>query len=396
MKILYYDCFSGISGDMNLAAMIDLGVEPEVLIQKLSGLGLDDRFSLQVSRQACSGIWGTQVHVVLEEQDHSHYRTLQDIEALIQESRLSETVKTLSLKMFTLLAEAEARVHGKGVYEIHFHEVGAVDAIVDIVGAAICYEQLGIDAVWCSAVELGSGFVHCAHGIMPVPVPAVVEILKGCPVSFGEVKEETTTPTGAAVLLALTDRFTDTARMQVEKAGYGIGHRKSKVPNMLRAYLARVFEHPGGPQKTAARLLECNIDDMTAEALGTVMDTLMENGAMDVSFTPVIMKKNRPATTISLLCADEDEDRFKDLLLQHTTTLGVKSIAVEKTKLERTFETLKTPLGPVTMKKALFHGKVIRSKPELEDCLRLARTHGIPLHEVYLHIGRHQKTGNGK
>ncbi|KAF0234416.1 MAG: hypothetical protein FD177_797 [Desulfovibrionaceae bacterium] len=487
MKILYYDCFAGISGDMNLAAMIDLGVEPEYLRAELGRLGLDHEFELRVSPSSRSGIHGTQVDVVLKNDEahqhehalaepheghaHSHlhghagdsegsshghghahghghdhgephaehsshhehdhcpgghghdhegtphgqhhehahdvaphdhhghaaHRNLADIEAIIMGSTLPLEVKQTSLAIFLKVAQAEAKVHGKALHEVHFHEVGATDSIVDIVGAAICYHRLGVDAVWASPVELGAGFVRCAHGLIPVPAPATVEILQGVPTTRGAVNHEATTPTGAAILVALVDQFTATPALISEKTAYGIGHREVAIPNVLRVQLARPADSQAaqtgqpGASVQAARLLQCNIDDMTGEMLGVAMDVLMENGAMDVHFTPIVMKKNRPATCVSLLCSAADEERFKDLLFRHTTTLGVKSIPIDKTVLEISFERLDTPLGPVTMKNAIRDGKVIRSKPELEDCRELARKHGLPLGDVYTIIGRHRK-----
>jgi uncharacterized protein (TIGR00299 family) protein len=449
MKILYYDCFAGVSGDMNLAAMIDLGVEPEYLRAELSKLGLDHEFELRVSADSRHGIHGTRVDVVLTGQgahahshghahdheaahgsahhDHHHghqhdhaqsseghahvhpecpeahshghgpHRNLADIESIIMGSTLAGEVKKTSLAIFRKVAEAEAKVHAKAVSEVHFHEVGATDSIVDIVGAAICFHKLGVDQVWSSPVELGGGFVRCAHGLIPVPAPATVEILKGIPTTRGAVKQETATPTGAAILAALVGEFTGTPALVTEKTAYGIGHRKSEIPNVLRVQLASkaVSRNDGLPLPNGtvqkARLLQCNIDDMTAEMLGVAMDLLMDNGAMDVHFTPILMKKNRPATCVSLLCGEPDEERFKDLLFRHTTTLGIKSFPLDKTVLEISFERLDTPLGPVTMKNALRGGKVVRSKPELEDCRELAKRHGLPLAEVYALIAKLKK-----
>ncbi|MGE4422640.1 MAG: nickel pincer cofactor biosynthesis protein LarC [Pseudodesulfovibrio sp.] len=431
MKILYYDCFAGISGDMNLAAMIDLGVEPEYLRAELDKLGLNDEFRLDVTKDARSGIHGTRVDIRLaaevHEQDHGHahdhahdhthghahdhdhtpphgaheghahahehedgtrhvhgpHRNFADIRGIIMGSTLADEVKETSLGMFRRVAEAEARVHGKPVDEVHFHEVGATDSIVDIVGAAICYHRLGVDAVWVSPVELGSGFVRCVHGVIPVPAPATVEILHGIPTVGGGTDMESTTPTGAAIVAELADEFTSAPSMTVTRTGYGMGHRESPVrPNLLRVHLAEVARSSLA-KVSRARLLQCNIDDMTGEMLGHAMDLLLEQGAMDVHFTPIIMKKNRPATMLSLLCAEADEARFKELLFRHTTTLGVKSLALEKTELERRFDTLETPFGPVTMKRALLDGEVLRSKPEYEECREMARRNGLPLAEVY-------------
>jgi uncharacterized protein (TIGR00299 family) protein len=332
---------------------------------------------------------------------HAPHRTFADIERIIESSGLAPEVRRTSLAIFRRLAEAEAKVHAKPVREVHFHEVGATDAIVDIVGAAICFHSLGVDAVWSSPVELGGGFVRCAHGLMPVPAPATAEILAGVPTTRGATDTETATPTGAAILKTLADAFPASPAMILEKTAYGIGHRDTGIPNALRVHLARPAEQaaphisgraaagPGTMQ--AARLLQCNIDDMTGEALGAALDLLMEEGAMDVHFTPIVMKKNRPATCVSLLCAPRDEARFKELLFRHTTTLGVKSFALEKTVLDTTVETVETPLGAVRVKHALLRGEVLRSKPELEDCRALAKRHGVPLAEVQALAARQGK-----
>ncbi|WP_022660458.1 nickel pincer cofactor biosynthesis protein LarC [Paucidesulfovibrio longus] len=392
MNILYYDCFAGISGDMNLAAMIDLGVDPDHLRAELSKLGMDDEFRLDVSVDSRHGLCGTRVDVSLafpgtgQAREHSAHRNLADIEAIILGSGLRSEVKQTSLEIFRRIAQAEARVHGKPLDEVHFHEVGATDSIVDIVGAAICLHSLGADAVWSSPVELGGGFVRCAHGTLPVPAPATVEILHGVPTTRGAVRQEATTPTGAAILATLADVFTDSPAMTTLRSGCGIGHRDSEIPNVLRVHLARAEAAPAAWRQQPARLLQCNIDDMTGEMLGAALDLLMEQGAMDVHFTPIIMKKNRPATCLSLLCAPEEEERFKELLFRHTSTLGVKSFPLRKSVLDVEFETLETAFGPVRIKHALLRGERLRSKPELEDCRALAQQHGLPLARIYEEI----------
>jgi uncharacterized protein (TIGR00299 family) protein len=405
MNILYYNCFSGISGDMNLAAMIDLGVDPEVLKAELSKLGLDDEFKLRISKDSRKGIFGTRVDVDLthhhhhehhghEEHGHPHHhahRNLHDIEQIINSSELSAQVKATALDIFKRVAEAEAKIHNSTAYEVHFHEVGATDSIVDIVGAAICFHELDIDQVWCSSIELGGGFVNCVHGMMPVPAPATSEILTGIPTTQGAVSKETTTPTGAAILAELVDKFSDSPRMEVQRSAYGIGHRDNEIPNVLRVQLAQVQQQGSSLSTVPARLLQCNIDDMTGEMLGVTLDLLMDKGAMDVHFTPIVMKKNRPATTLSLLCSAAEEDLFKRLIFEHTTTLGIKSTDIEKTVLDISYERLETPLGTVTMKNAILDGRVLRSKPELEDCRALAAKHGVPLSDVYLQIGKVRK-----
>ncbi len=409
MNILYYDCFAGISGDMNLAAMIDLGVAPEYLRAELDKLHLQNEFTLSITRDSRNGIHGTRVDVLLthraHERSHPHahshdhtghhpcadsathgaHRNFADIRKIITDSTLPDTVKETSLRIFRNLAEAEAKVHGQPVDTVHFHEVGATDAIVDIVGAAICRYRLGVDAVWASPVELGKGFVHCAHGLIPVPAPATVEILHGIPTVRGGTDHEATTPTGAAILATLVDTFTETPSMRTAHTGYGIGHRQTGHPNILRVHLATANQQDHTP---TARLLQCNIDDMTGESLGHVMDVLMEHGAMDVHFTPIVMKKSRPATMLSLLCGADEEERFRELLFRHTTTLGIKCFTVGKTVLERQMDTLETALGTVRMKRALLNGEILRSKPEFEDCREIARRSGLPLSDVYALVGK--------
>lgn len=263
MKILYYDCFAGISGDMNLAALIDLGVSPDYLKAELAKLAIDDEFALQCQPEKCNGIQGMQVHVRLSGHQHGHshghehphghehnpaqgshlpHRNLADITAIITQSTLADPVKQTSLNIFRRIAEAEAKVHGKALEDVHFHEVGATDSIVDIVGAAICFHALDVDAVWSSPLELGGGFVRCAHGMMPVPAPATVEILHGIPTTRGGVEHEATTPTGAAIIAALAHAFKAAPAMTTLSTGYGIGHRQTERPNMLRVHLAEVDE----------------------------------------------------------------------------------------------------------------------------------------------------------
>jgi uncharacterized protein (TIGR00299 family) protein len=389
MRILYYDCFAGISGDMNLAAMLELGVDKERLVSELAKLNLPERFEIQTKRDAKCGIHGTRVDVQLPDQaPHAHHhRGFTDIRTMIEASSLAPEVKRTSVAIFRRLGEAEAHVHGCSIEEVHFHEVGAVDSIVDIVGAAICYHALSPDRVLCSTIELGGGFVNCAHGKIPIPAPATVELLQGIPTRRGTVQVETTTPTGAAILAELVDLFTDTPAMTLEKTAYGIGHRDMTVPNLLRVQLAQQAATPsaddGLPAPIPAFLLECSIDDMSPELLGGVMERLFEAGASDVNFLPATMKKNRLGTLVSVLASPEHEAALRRLLLTETSTLGVKRIAIEKTELERRVRLVDTPHGSVHIKEALLNGHVIKSKPEYDDCQRLAAAAGLPLQHIY-------------
>lgn len=417
MKILYYDCFSGISGDMNLGALIDLGIDKKYLIDELKKLNLNG-YEIKVSRDIRKGIEGTKVDVALHEHNHSHdhannkdghshkhisnehshlnNRNLKDIEGIINCSELSSRVKELSLKMFMKVAEAEAKVHGKSLYEVHFHEVGAIDSIVDIVGAAICISHLKIDKIMCSSIELGGGFVKCAHGIIPVPAPATVEILKGIPVKLGAVPFETTTPTGAAILAASVDEFKDNNNFIINKIGYGIGNRDTEIPNVLRVMLVEESDKPiihsnkfnqvnNGQcdDETAEEIIECNIDDMNSELYEYIIDKLFEKGALDVYLTPIIMKKGRPSIKISVLCRSDKLEMMKEILFRETTTYGVRSFKVHKTMLQRKFTKVKTSYGEVTVKEAYYKGEKIKGKFEYEECKEISDKMGVSLREVY-------------
>lgn len=400
-KILYYDCFAGISGDMNLAAMIDLGVPEEYLRSELAKLGVEG-YRLKVSKDIKNGITGTRVDVELPEEhhhenhdhaDHSHsgHRNLRIITEMIEKSALSDAVKGKSIRLFRKVAEAEAKVHGKPVEEIHFHEVGALDSIVDMVGAAICLDYLKPDHVCASTVELGGGFVKCAHGLLPVPAPATVEILRGVPVKSGAVPFETATPTGAAILSVFADEFTDNKRFRIVKTAYGIGHRDADIPNVLRVFLGEAAEAAAEPDY---RVLECNIDDMNPEIYGYLPEKLLKNGADDVYFTPIVMKKSRPAITLSVLCRGDREEEVSRMLFRETTTLGIRVMAVSKRMLDRTERTVKTGAGEVRMKSAWLDGVILKEKPEFEDCRKIAEEKDIPLREVYEIISGEVKKGS--
>jgi len=404
MTVLYYDCFSGISGDMHLGAMIDLGVDPEFLVDQLHKLDLTG-YELNISRDERKGISGTKVDVVLDgnphdhhqnhhhEHDHHpghhHHRNLKDISRIIQNSDLSKTTKDRSIRMFQKLAEAEGKIHNKPVQEVHFHEVGAIDSIVDIVGAAICIEKIAPDMIMSSAVELGGGFVKCEHGTFPVPAPATAEILSDVPVKSGAAPYETTTPTGALILACNADKFGPMQDLRISKTAYGIGNRNMDIPNVLRVHLAETMENAGSSTETRkALMMECNIDDMNPEMYGYVMEVLFGLGADDVFITPIMMKKARPASKLSVLCSPDKVQTMTEALLTHTTSLGLRCYEVDKTMLERDFSKIKTKYGQVTVKTAIYRGKRLKSKPEYEDCIRLAREHKIPVQKIYDEIYR--------
>lgn len=382
VKILYYDCFSGISGDMNLGAMLDLGVDKGYLLEGLERLGIGG-CELSVKRDERKGITGTKVDVIVKN-DSSDHRNLKDIEDIINSSGLPDSVKGTSLDIFTHIARAEAKIHGKDIYDIHFHEVGATDSIIDIVGAALCLEFLNVDRVMASPVEVGSGFITCAHGTLPVPAPATVEILKGIPIKSGIVPFEMTTPTGAAILASAVSEFTDRIRFRLLEVGYGIGGRDTEIPNVLRVLLGETDEATTDDcEREDALIIECNIDDMNPEIFDFVIDVLLKAGAHDVFLTPVIMKKSRPATTLSVLCSIEDETTIQELLLTQTSTFGTRKYVVGKTMLKRDFTEVTTEYGNIRVKNAYFRGKKIKSKPEYEDCRKLAEEHGVSIREIY-------------
>lgn len=394
MKILYYDCFSGISGDMNLGAMVDLGVDPAYLAGELSKLGVDSEYEISIKKDIKKGITGTKVDVILKEHHHHHehehkhehhHRHLKDIEQIINGSSLNVRVKKTSLDIFMKVAEAEAKVHGKSIQEVHFHEVGAIDSIVDIVGAAIALDYLKVDKVMASPVQVGGGFVKCAHGLIPVPAPATVEILKDIPIKSGLVPFETTTPTGAAILAAAAEEFTDRMEFSIEKIGYGLGTRDLEIPNVLRVYLGKM----GNPEAVEDQyILETNIDDMNPELYSYVEERLFETGALDVFRTPIIMKKGRSAIKLSILVNEEKEKAVTEVVFRETTSIGIRKYKVEKIMLKRAFLTVKTRYGDVTVKSSYYQGEPVKYKAEYEDCKRIARAHNIPITKVYKEVDK--------
>ncbi|NLL52401.1 MAG: nickel pincer cofactor biosynthesis protein LarC [Peptococcaceae bacterium] len=434
MKVLYYDCFSGISGDMNLGALVDLGVDREYLLEQLSKLKLDDNYQIDFRREERKGIVGTRVEIIVDDHkqleeinkhelvnenlhhdlhhenhdikhDHVHdkdhnyshdnlhektSRNLPAIEKIINESDLSPEIKSRSIKMFELLAQAEGAVHGVSKEKVHFHEVGALDAILDIVGAAICLEYLQVDRIISSSVELGGGFISCAHGLLPVPAPAVVQLLQGVPVKTGRVKFETTTPTGAAILTANVQEFSDRQEFIIDKVGYGVGQRDLEIPNVLRVYLGTCSEEykvrASKGNQSLNYMLETNLDDMNPEYYEFVEERLYSAGAIDVFKTPIIMKKSRPGVKLSILTTQEQAKAIEEVIFKETTTIGLRKYPVEKSMVPRTTKVLETQYGPVAVKFSYYNGQLIKAKPEYEDCKRIAREKEIALAEVYQEI----------
>lgn len=367
---------------MNLGAMLDLGVDPQLLISELKKLDIGP-YEIKTGKEQRKGITGTRVEVIVPPESQTEERHYGDIVSIIEQSTLSDKVKGLSLKIFLKLAEAEAKVHGHSIDEVHFHEVGAVDSIVDIVGAAVCLDLLGVEHVASSPVQLGGGFVKCRHGVFPVPAPATAEILKGMPVRTGAVPFETTTPTGAAILAASAREFTDRREFTPEKIGYGVGGRDTDIPNVLRVFLFDAAGATGNDvERREALLIECNIDDMSPELYDSIMEELFEKGALDVFLTPVIMKKSRPAVKIGIICEEADRHAMEEVLWLRTTTFGLRATRISKAMLRREFNAVQTKYGEVRMKTAYYRGRKIKSKPEYEDCKKLAREKGVGVREI--------------
>jgi len=537
MKILYFDCFSGISGDMTIGALLDLGIDTEKFKNELAKLNLDG-YDIEISKVVKSGITGTDFKVILHDDEHEKHgsneymqmrehgvgnyanehlhlhvghehqhglgheighdhdhghnhdhehgkdcehdhgtehgheiehnhghecghehqhvhdyeiehnhehehknernhnhehwhnhehahchdhahdhdghshehsaRNLADIEKLIDESSLSERVKSFSKKVFREIAAAEAKVHGKGIYEVHFHEVGAVDSIVDIVGAAICLDMLGIDKVFSSPLHEGRGFVKCQHGVLPVPVPAVMEMLSGSniPIVTEDVDTELVTPTGMAIIKCLASGYGKMPEVRIEKAGYGMGKKDTGRFNALRVVLGTIDEEESGDNKTKSRdlgentsncgsnelcnakyddevvLLETNIDDMSPELLGYTMEKLFEKGALDVFYTPVYMKKNRPGVMLTVLTDAGNEQKLVDVILTETSTLGIRRTAAGRYVMNREWKTVSTEYGEARVKVSS-KGGIKKYAPEYEDCRKLAQKTGKPLMEIY-------------
>jgi len=382
MKILYYDCFSGISGDMNLGAMLDLGISKTYLVKELSKLNLKG-WKIIAEKDQRHGIQGTKVTIKFAVHEHDH-RNLADIEKIINKSKLDDRIRELSKKIFMKVANAEALIHGIPVEKVHFHEVGAMDSIIDIVGAAICFSALKVDEVHVSQVELGGGIVKCQHGTLPVPAPATAEIVKGMPVRGGGVGFEATTPTGAAILSVIGSHFGTSANFRILKTGYGVGHKDDQaVPNLLRVFLGETEEKKSGHD---AILLECNIDDMNPEFFEYISEKLFAAGASDVYISHIIMKKGRPGNVLNVICEEGSEEKLKEIIFTESTSVGIRSFTFRKDTLARKFDVIKSQYGNVTVKRSFYKNKIVSFKPEYEDCKRIALEKGLPVKEVYNNI----------
>jgi uncharacterized protein (TIGR00299 family) protein len=384
-KIAYLDCHSGISGDMFLGAMLDAGLPLDTLKTALASLPLAG-YTLTAETMSDKGIQGTRCNVVLAESEQPA-RHLSDIAALIMASALSQRVQERTWAIFQCLAEAEAVVHGTTLEAVHFHEVGAIDAIVDITGAAIAVEELGITELYASPLPLTSGHVQSAHGLLPVPAPAALEILRrvNAPWKPCAAEGEMVTPTGAAILATLA-RFEKPA-IAIEQVGYGFGQKRFPWPNCLRLCLGQTPVSPKSdeeaPDTDWVTVIESNIDNMTGELLGGLLDRLLAAGALDASFTPIQMKKNRPAVMVTVICSEAETQTLAMVLLRETSTLGVRIQQMHRLKAQRSQQQIETPLGPMVVKVKRLGTRIISAAPEYEECLRVSQQRKLPLSEVY-------------
>lgn len=381
MKLAYVDAFSGVSGDMFLAGMLDAGLPIERMREALSLLDLPEKVDLHVEEVRKGSMRATLVHV--DAAESHHHRHLSDIQDLIHGSRLPDVVKQNSLKVFQVLGEAEAQVHGTPLDHVHFHEVGALDSIVDVIGAAIGLHELGIERLYSSALPYGSGQVKTEHGALPLPAPATLEILSRAhaPLVSSPATAELVTPTGAAILAALATF--ERPNLVLERVGTGAGQKELPWPNVLRLWIGHAAAEEGIPVSQAMILMETNIDDMNPQLFGSVMSRLFAAGARDVYFTPIYMKKNRPATMLSVIAMRSDEADLARILLEQTTTLGLRVQPIYRVEAEREFRQVDTPFGAVSLKLKIVDGRRIQAQPEYDACLKLAEERGVPVGEVY-------------
>jgi len=379
--IAYFDCFSGISGDMTLGAFLDLGVPLELLKDSLSQL-IPQEFDISVETVSRHGI--SAKHANVQVKDSATSRHYSDIVSLIQNSPLSENVKTRSLSIFDRIATAEAGIHGSNKEHVHLHEVGGIDAIVDIVGTALCVDCLGIDTVVASKIPVGEGFVTSQHGRLPVPVPATTAILKGVPVYGSGVPSELVTPTGAAIVTSLSGSYGAIPDMTIEKIGYGAGTKEfDDRPNLLRVLMGNPEASLAGLHHEQLVMIEACVDDMNPELYGFLMDRLVADGALDVFWVPVYMKKNRPGTMVQVLCTRDQKNSLIQRILTETTSLGVRHYAVDRNSLPREPAQVNTRFGPVQVKKVTAPDGEVRWVPEYEACKNIALEKNIPLRIVY-------------
>ncbi|SPF50510.1 conserved hypothetical protein [Syntrophobacter sp. SbD1] len=388
MRIAYFDCFSGASGDMILGALMDAGLSVERLREELAKLHLS-HYEVNVEKVIKKGIGGSQAVITLDDHHddhhghhHHHHRNLHDIEEIIGTSSLDDAVKQKSLKIFRRLAEAEAKVHQTTIDLIHFHEVGAMDAIIDVVGGVSGLAALDIERVYCSPLHVGTGTVKCAHGILPVPAPATAELIKGKPFYSTGVAGELLTPTGAAILTTISSGFGPMPAMTMEQIGYGAGTSEPDIPNLLRIMIGEAGDELRGFEKEQIAVLETNIDDMNPQMYDYLIGKMLEMGALDVFLSAVQMKKNRPGTLVTVTCQPHLIERFADFLLRETTTIGLRWRVENRLKARRTIREVQTQYGPIKCKVAEINNGITNISPEYEDCKRVTLEKKISLKEV--------------
>jgi uncharacterized protein (TIGR00299 family) protein len=380
MKTLYLDAFAGVSGDMILGVLTDLGVPIDVFRSVAETLALSE-VEIAVTRTERKNISAAKVHV--RSPEHGVVRTYAHIKGLIAKSPLSDQVKENSLRIFALLAEAESRIHARPVDQVHFHEVGSLDTLVDVVGSTAGLSHLGVEELLCSPLPLGTGRVKTSHGIYPIPVPAVAEILKDVPVYSSGIPSELVTPTGAAIVTGLASDFCPLPPIRIHAVGYGAGDRDLEIPNLLRAFLGERQGAVRGRSRERRLVFSTNIDDMNPELYPYVMEQLFSAGAEDVWLVPVQMKKSRPAVTLQVLAPPALEDEIKEVLFAETKTLGMRISEVDKEYMDREIIEVDTPFGCLQIKLARREGQPVNIAPEYEDCRKAAVKHGVPLKEVY-------------
>lgn len=379
MKIAYFDCFAGISGNMVLGVLVDAGLPLDLLQSELAKLGLEN-YQLETSKVEKLGIAATLVQIHSNEKGVVRYWS--NIEGIINKSKLDSKIKSKSKEIFLKLAEAEAKIHRKNLDQVHFHEIGALDSIVDIVGAAIGLHHLDIDEIYASPLATGMGMVKTEHGVFPIPAPATMEILKDVPVYTGNIPAELTTPTGAAIIKTYAQEFGEMPLMKIQTIGYGAGLRDLEIPNVLRLVIGESHE----TQQIGAdgvELIESNIDDMNPEFYSHVIDKLFKSGALDVWITPIFMKKSRPAVNLSLLVPLDKEEKVLETLFSETSTLGTRIFKAMRKKVEQDIITVKTKYGQARVKVGRFKGKIVTVSPEYDDCAALASKSEVPVKKVY-------------
>jgi len=380
MKLAYFDCFSGISGDMTLGALVHAGVPLDHLRHELKALDVPG-WEISAGNVWKNGMAAT--HVRVTTQDTQAHRSLSTIEAILQKSQLAPPVRDRAAAIFRKLGEAEAAVHDVPIEKIHFHEVGAVDAIVDIVGSCIGFAHLGIERFACSPLNVGGGTAKMAHGVLPVPAPATAHLLLGKPTYSNGIQKELVTPTGAAIVATLCDTFGPQPPMAVSAIGYGAGATDLEgQPNVLRLMIGDDAATHSGISSEEIRVIEANLDDLNPQVHGYFLERALAAGALDVFITPIQMKKNRPGTLLTVLCNPADEAKFQDLFFAETTTLGVRSHTTQRRVLPREWETVPTAYGEVRMKIARVNGQVVQVSPEYEDCRKLAEAKSVPLRKI--------------